>query len=121
MDAETASYIINYFSHLLTDVEKKALRHHSSLIKTKNLTNEALIKMYYKKEWLSTDQSVLELLKDGYGNFELNVACRVLLEHAQKVFLNLCPRCNKLARTPQAKQCRHCQFDWHLNSAINGK
>jgi len=34
-----------------------------------------------------------------------------------KVFWNLCPKCKKLARTPKAKQCRYCKFDWHLENS----
>lgn len=36
-----------------------------------------------------------------------------LYKHHRNEILNPCPRCEKLARTPLAKQCRHCGFDWH--------
>ena len=26
---------------------------------------------------------------------------------------NNCPKCGKLARTPKAKQCRYCFYNWH--------
>jgi ribosomal protein L40E len=26
--------------------------------------------------------------------------------------LNLCPKCNGIARTPEAKQCRYCKYTW---------
>ncbi len=38
----------------------------------------------------------------------------ILIEkYGDKVFWNLCPECNKLARTPKAKQCRFCGHNWH--------
>jgi hypothetical protein len=38
---------------------------------------------------------------------------RVLAENAEEIVLNLCPKCDGLTRTLQAKQCLHCGHDWH--------
>ena len=115
MDNETAKYIINYFSNLLTGEEKMAVKHTSSTYKLEHSTSENtnLTRIYKSKGWLTSDQTVLDLLKDGYDNFELNVANRILTQNSDKVFLNNCPNCNKLARTPYARQCRHCGHNWH--------
>jgi len=117
LDKETANYIVTYFSHLLTEKEKLAVRHSSSIIKiesgdkTTNLVS--LTKIYKERGWLTDDQTVLDLLKDGCDNFELKTAQRILKDYGDKVFLNNCPKCGKLARTPRAKFCRHCGHDWH--------
>jgi hypothetical protein len=115
MDNETAKYIINYFSNLLTGEEKMAVKHTSSTYKLEHSTSENtnLTKIYKAKSWLTSDQTVLDLLKDGYDNFELNVANRILTQNSDKVFFNNCPNCNKLARTPYARQCRYCGHNWH--------
>lgn len=60
---------------------------------------------------LSTEPNVLNLAKDGYQQFQLTTAARILRDSADKVFFNYCPACGKLARTPTAKQCRYCS-DW---------
>ncbi len=114
MDNETAKYIINYFSNLLTSEEKMAIKT-SSMFKLEhsNSKNPNLTKMYRENGWLTSDQSVLDLLKEGYDNFELNVANRIMEQSPDKVFFNNCPKCNKLARTPYARQCRHCGHKWH--------
>ena len=92
-----------------------AIKHTSSAFKLENSTsdNTTMTRMYKERGWLTSDQAVLDLLKDGYEIFELNVANRIIEQNADKVFLNNCPRCNKLARTPYAKQCRHCGHTWH--------
>lgn len=115
MDNETAKYIINYFFNLLTSEEKMAIRHTNSMYKLDHSIsdNSNMTKMYHEKGWLTSDQSVLDLLKEGYDKFELNVANRILNQNADKVFLNNCPKCNKLARTPHARQCRYCGYNWH--------
>ena len=69
--------------------------------------------MYKQKGWLTSDQAALELIKDGYDAFELKTAKRILADNSDKIFLNNCAMCGKLARTPEAKQCRHCGHDWH--------
>ena len=101
--------------NLLTSEEKMAIKHTSSMFKLEhsNSKNPNLTRMYRENGWLTSDQSVLDLLKDGYDNFELNVANRIMEQSPEKVFFNNCPKCNKLARTPYARQCRHCGHKWH--------
>jgi hypothetical protein len=113
VDKDTAVYIIEYFSDLMKPSEKAALRHHRHTIKSEGDDSERRTKLYYKTGWLSDDPEVLNLLKDGPDQFMINCAERILKESGDKVFLNFCPNCGKLARTPAAKQCRYCQYDWH--------
>lgn len=117
MDQDTAKYIVCYFSELLTNSERAAIKHTHSMIKLdveeiERNSNSTLLNIYKKKGWISEDIEILNLLKDGYDNFEIRVAERIMSEHSKEVFLNNCPNCNKLARTPQAKQCRFCSFNW---------
>ncbi|RYD88145.1 MAG: hypothetical protein EOP54_27730 [Sphingobacteriales bacterium] len=113
MTIEKADYIIAYYSTLLTLDEKKALRHHQSTIKLEGITDVRLTRMYLKTGWLSDDPLILNYLGEDYVQFILNCAERILKDDPDKVFFNLCPVCKKLARKPEAKQCRHCGFDWH--------
>jgi hypothetical protein len=110
---EEALYLIMYFSELMTEHERVALRHTQSTFKLEGVKKPHLVNMYYKQGWLTTDPEILNLLKDGEDQFVINSAERILRETPEKVFLNLCPKCGKLARTPQAKQCRFCEEDWH--------
>jgi hypothetical protein len=61
------------------------------------------------------DPKTNQLVQLGSENIELEIANR-LLKDAGKHIINNCPKCGKLARTPKAKQCRHCGHDWHTNS-----
>jgi len=110
---EEALYLIMYFSELMTEHERVALRHIQSTFKLEGVKKPHLVDMYYKQGWLTTNPEILNLLKDGGDQFVINSAERILRETPEKVFLNLCPKCGKLARTPQAKQCRFCEEDWH--------
>jgi hypothetical protein len=111
MDKETANYIKSYFSNLMTDDEKLTLKYQMYTYKTED--NPKMRKMMVDRGWISERPDIKEYLKDGYEEFELNVAKRIMEETPEKVFLNNCPKCNKLARTPYARQCRYCGNNWH--------
>ncbi len=113
VNKDTARYIITYFNELMTPPEKAALRHQHSLVKLEGDDNENRTKLYYSSGRLSDDPEVLKLLNEGPNQFLINCAERILRDNPDDVFFNLCPKCSKLARTPQAKQCRFCGFDWH--------
>ena len=116
MDQETALYIVTYFSKLLTEQERLAIKHTSSTIKLdlpNRRSNDSAVRVYKENGWLSSDENVTNLLQGGYDEFELRTAERIFKEHRNEVKLNLCPKCKKLARTPLAKQCRFCGHNWH--------
>ncbi len=111
MNLETAKYIIDYFPNLMTEKERIALRHLNSEFKTDG--NPKMEKMYRKKGWLTDDQDALNLIKNGSEIFRLNVADRIIKERSSDLYLNKCPNCEKLTRTPQSRQCRFCGHNWH--------
>jgi len=46
--------------------------------------------------------------------FEREKVAIILWEkHKNEIYLNNCPKCGKITRTPKAKQCRFCHHDWH--------
>lgn len=113
MDKDTESYIIKYFSHLLNAEENLALKHLMTLQKISGSTNPNLERACRKAGWITDSQSALDLLKDGIYNFTLKIATRILENHRSEIVLNNCPECGKLARTPYARQCRHCAYKWY--------
>lgn len=58
------------------------------------------------------DNATNALVALGEDALKLKIAERLFKNHKDQI-LNTCPRCEKLARTPLAKQCRHCSLDWH--------
>ncbi|MFC5873793.1 hypothetical protein SAMN05443633_101274 [Chryseobacterium arachidis] len=111
IDKETISYIISYFGNLMTNNEKLALQH--QMYMSKSADNKTLRKIMTERGWINNDPETLNLLKQGYEEFEMNVVKRIMSETPEKVFFNNCPKCGKLARTPYAKQCRYCSHSWH--------
>ncbi|WP_044208697.1 hypothetical protein [Flammeovirga sp. OC4] len=117
MKTETIDYILNYFSGLMNEKEALAWRHYSSEYKLTHSENQDTVekrrKIYLSKGWLTEDEQTLRLLENGIDQFRLNTAERILNENSDKIEFNKCPKCSELARTPKAKQCRFCGYDWH--------
>jgi len=113
MDQETADYIRSYYSHLFTALERKALSHAIFSSKLEAYGREKWEQRYLERGLVSTDPAVLNLLSNGYPSFVLVAAERALATYGDRIYLNRCRKCDRLARTPRAKQCRHCGYDWH--------
>jgi len=87
MDQEKVRYIFQYFSNLLTDNEKAASLHSVLSSKLEQYPSADKEAKYRKKGWLTDDPTVLNLLKDGFIQFELATATRIMKESADQVFL----------------------------------
>lgn len=109
---ELTKYVFDWCPDLLTDEELLARRH---LVGQGKIENSELdeMKSTLKRAFLSTNRDVLELLKNGEEEFFRIAVERVMRDNPKQEFLNLCPRCNSLARTPKAKQCPKCIHSWH--------
>lgn len=120
MDLVTAHYIIHYFPRLLTQEEASALIHYNTLTKIgapeKYNSTEAYqqrLNSHKERHHITENPEVLKLLESGIEHFYLNTAARIQEQAVDKVYFNYCPKCKQLARTPYAKQCRHCGYNWH--------
>ena len=55
---------------------------------------------------------VYEALKMGDSAFMRKIRKRILMEHSNQIELNRCPKCDRIPRTPKAKQCPWCRHSW---------
>jgi hypothetical protein len=112
MDQELVDYIINHYSHFFSLREAAAYKHSFAAEKAGNFKSQEL-KDRIMHDLGTNDKDILELLDNGFQEFKRRSAEKILKTHPDEVLINLCPKCGRLARTPQAKQCRHCGYDWH--------
>jgi len=108
VNPDLAYYVVRYYPNLMTDVEQRANGHLIATLKATmgrddtGAQEEAKQKKIYRR-LISDDPEVLELSRDGLQAFRARTATRILQDHGNDVFLNHCPRCHKLARTPRSK------------------
>jgi hypothetical protein len=118
LNEQVAGYILRYFAKLMTDTEREAADHLTYTIKATrgrsdvSAQNEARGHRYYSRR-LSNDPEILRLASDGFEAFVMRTASRILRESGDKISFNCSPKCGSLARTPTARQCRSCNYDWH--------
>jgi rubrerythrin len=110
MDQKVVNYLLRFFTEAMTKTERSA-RHAFILHGIAEGRSEKARQIVLKD--VSTDHEVLELMKDGYVAFAERVAERLMREQPDDIFLNVCPKCGALARTPTAKQCPACFHAWH--------
>ena len=110
---ELLEYIFSYCGRFFWKSELLANKHMHALSKSKQGVNETVYKFFMKDENVLTNKEVMNLVKDGYEAYKNKVAMRIWENHKGELDLNLCPKCGKIARTPWAKQCRFCFYDWH--------
>ncbi|MGK0308216.1 MAG: hypothetical protein ACI8RP_001175 [Urechidicola sp.] len=120
MNQIEADYILNYFSRLMTPNERKARKHFSGMIKLKSPKDYDSLELFNsRRNWflekniITEDKDILKLLENGINEFTLTTANRILIQSPNEFCFNKCPKCDLLARTPYAKQCRNCSLDWH--------
>ena len=104
------NYIWDNYSSLLTDAEKlaaKTIRIQSKLPDAfgRSITTEELVPQ--------PSPEVAQLLANGDKEFRRIAAARVLRENGGDLTINRCSKCNRIVRTPQARQCLWCGHNWH--------
>ncbi|WP_408044031.1 hypothetical protein [Tenacibaculum litopenaei] len=98
----------------MTKEEKIAWRHWATVYKMGDCSpkqKEIRIKISLQKGWMTDDDTILKLLENGIDEFKRKVAERI--DDSNSIEYNNCPKCERITRTPKAKQCRFCGYDWH--------
>ena len=118
MNPDLAYYVVRYYPNLMTPVEWRANMHLISTMKATLGRDDIAAQQEAVKQkdywcWASDDPEVLQLTSSGMQIFRARTATRILSDHGSEVFLNYCPHCHELARTPTAQQCRFYAYDWH--------
>lgn len=92
MDEFTVEYIFTYNQHLFSSEEEMAVKHYTSLSKLEDNCDLNRLNVYKKMGWITSDPR----------------------DYSSEIYLNKCKKCNELARTPLAKQCRLCGHSWRV-------
>jgi len=58
-------------------------------------------------------RQMVEAYSKGPEAFRRRVRDRLLVDHASLIEITRCPSCQRIVKTPVARQCLWCGFDWH--------
>jgi hypothetical protein len=108
---ELTHYIFHNYFPLMTLAEKMA--HRALMFASKGeRSNSDEMKIRMRRHFQSTNPEALALLDKGAREFFIATRNRVLRDHSKEIFLNHCPKCGALARTPKASLCPACSHTW---------
>ena len=112
-DEALTHYVWEHCADLMTDLERRAggailARAKAEAYGNREMRDETM------KRWAAIgDAEVEEALKDGPKAFRQKVKDRLLRDHPDELPINRCPRCSRIVRTPKARLCLWCGYDWH--------
>jgi hypothetical protein len=104
-------YIFKNYSRLMTTAETGAYLALIMACKGEHSDSDG-IKRHLRLRFQSTDPEALALLDKGAREFYITTRNRLLRDHSKEIFLNHCPKCGALARTPKACLCPACSHTW---------
>ena len=113
-------YILHNYGYLMTDIERLARRAIAVDVKSAGRPDR-LTKMVEAKWGRRDNPDVQAALSGGVTDFERAVVARILSEHESDVFINRCPECDRILRTPRAKMCVWCGNSWHNTDGTSGE
>jgi len=96
----------------MTLAEKLAYKNLMVERKTDDSSSEDM-KRHLRRHFQSTEPEVVALLDKGAREFLIATRDRLLRDHSMEIFLNHCPQCGALARTPKACLCPVCCHSWY--------
>jgi hypothetical protein len=113
MTEEINKYLLEKCREWMLPEEIIALRRISLTENGEEITRKtAHVELKIEQMYGFANEKVNALVRLGKQGMLHKIAERLLKDNGNEI-INNCPKCGRLARTPKAKQCRYCGFDWH--------
>lgn len=108
------AFVARHCRHLMTPLERRVTEYTAPL--TSDATSAKVRRLHAmceERDGHVEDEDVLAAFSEPMEVRKQNAVERVIREHYDELPLNRCPVCDRLARTPTARQCLWCGHDWH--------
>ena len=110
------AYVFKHFHHLMTPLERRTIEYTTPIIKD---SDHWKVKRLYgfleDRDGHVPDEEVIAAFTIPYATRKEIAIDRLISTCTDRIFVNRCPECNRIARTPTARQCMWCHHDWHLD------
>ncbi|HEX6373362.1 MAG TPA: hypothetical protein VF006_30845 [Longimicrobium sp.] len=114
-----AEYVLQHYANLMDIHERAVHRHLATLYKQRGdgppapgTAADTVRIEGLSRKWLSDDPAVLQDAQAGWDAAREKIAQRILRDHPDEIYLNYCPACGALTRTPTARLCLSCGHSW---------
>jgi hypothetical protein len=112
-DRELTRYVWDHYQRFLTERECRVGRAIIGRAKADVASSKEMVEILHRKLGGIGDAETEDALANGAEVFRRLVRNRLLSQHAVEIYVNRCPRCSRVVRSPSARQCLWCGFDWH--------
>lgn len=111
---DVREYVTLHCKRFMTEFELQCYRIGGRMVKASSFPDEE-IREKARQWWDQYDESAVKsALENGFDAFKSQLIERLVCDaKAGRIRVNRCPKCKRIARTPLAKQCRWCHYDWH--------
>ena len=111
-DDKLTAYIWNHYTHLMTDFERRV--ESAIILRTKVERNsDPRMADMLRQRWGGADApAITAALQQGTDVFRQQVCKRLLAAYGDQMFINRCPACQRIVRTPKARLCVWCGHTW---------
>ena len=113
-DVALKAYVLRHFPHLMTPLERRVVEYIAPIVSDSNDSKiKSLHKFPEERDGHVDDHDVVTAFHTPYDDRVANAVSRVVQTRRDEIDENRCSQCNRLPRTPMAKQCLWCGYDWH--------
>lgn len=111
-ESELQNYVWKHYRPFMTPAEREAAWAVLADDMKRDKGRDIVVEIW-KEHKLAEKPDVVALLTKGAQQMRANAIKRILRERSTEVFVNRCPKCERIVRTPKALQCLWCGHDWH--------
>ena len=97
----------------MTDFERKVGSASIGRTKADNSANPLIAALLRQRWGQADDPAINAALQGGTAIFRRQVRDRLLHTSEDQIFINRCPACQRIARTPKARLCVWCGHTWY--------
>jgi hypothetical protein len=116
-DRELTRYVWDHYEQLMAEFERRVGRAIIGRAKAAAAGPPEKAGVLHRR-WSEVGVPEVEAaLAEGPEVFRRRLRDRLLSERGAEVFVNRCSKCGRVVRTPRARQCLWCGFDWHSADA----
>lgn len=108
-----ARYLWNNYAYLFPLEDREVMKALVGEEKASQIDHAELAQRVRKMFGSVKAEKVTAALAEGEDTFQARICAELLHEKQSDIIINRCPSCACIVRTPRAKQCLWCSYDWH--------
>jgi len=113
-DMALRAYVFKHFRNLMTPLERRTIEYTAPIVHaSEHWKVRRLYDFLEERDGHVPDEDVIAAFTIPHDERKEKAIDRLISTCLDSVFINRCPKCNRIARTPASRQCVWCRNDWY--------